>query len=334
MVQPFDYGSLNVQQKFAIENDPHEPTDWDEFIKIQDGKMPKSTPAMNGRSYAHSPRILGGNVHNDPLFQFYYNAALISFGCGIGPLGITGTSDNSTISGFTQGGGPDLLSAVTGVAISALKAGWWHKWQQAMRIRPEAVGGLLEFCKNNGAACEEVDGLRPMYDEFRQGLKNMTLAFTGRLGGGETLLLATQYPEGSPTHPAWPAGHATVAGACVTVLKAMLKTHNANKEKLSWPRGKCTPLEAQQKKELSPYRGADKGDLTIVGELNKLASNAALGRNFAGVHFRSDGDQGLAIGEQIAIQYLKSKLQEYALRSALNSFTLEKFDGTIIEITA
>jgi hypothetical protein len=334
LVQPFDYGNLKVKQRFAIENDPHEPTDWDEFIKIQDGKMPKSTPAMNGRSYTHSPRILGGNVHNDPLFQFYYNAALISFGCGIGPLGMTGTFDNSTISGFTQGGGPDLLSAVTGVAISALKAGWWHKWQQAMRIRPEAVGGLLEFCKNNGAACEEVDGLRPMYDEFRQGLKNMTLAFTGRLGGGETLLLATQYPEGSPTHPAWPAGHATVAGACVTVLKAMLKTHNANKEKLSWPRGKCTPLEAQQKKELSPYRGADKGDLTIVGELNKLASNAALGRNFAGVHFRSDGDQGLAIGEQIAIQYLKSKLQEYALRSALNSFTLEKFDGTIIEITA
>ena len=55
---------------------------------------------------------------------------------------------------------------------------------------------------------------------------------------------------------------------------------------------------------------------------------------FAGVHFRSDGDQGLAIGEQIAIQYLKSKLQEYALKSALNSFTLEKFDGTIIDITA
>ena len=173
-----------------------------------------------------------------------------------------------------------------------------------------------------------------MYDEFRQGLKNMTLAFTGRLGGNETLLLATQYPEGSPTHPAWPAGHATVAGACVTVLKAMLNTHTASKEKLPWPAEKCTPLEAVGKKRLPKYEGADKGDLTIVGELNKLASNAALGRNFAGVHFRSDGDQGLAIGEQIAIQYLKSKLQEYALKTALNSFILEKFDGTIIEITA
>ena len=105
-------------------------------------------------------------------------------------------------------------------------------------------------------------------------------------------------------------------------------------EKLPWPAGKCTALEARSQEELSDYDGADKGDLTIVGELNKLASNAALGRNFAGVHFRSDGDQGLAIGEQLAIQYLESKLQEYALKQALKSFTLEKFDGTIIKITA
>ena len=114
----------------------------------------------------------------------------------------------------------------------------------------------------------------------------------------------------------------------------MLKTHGANSEKLPWPTGTCTALEARSQEALSDYDGADKGDLTIVGELNKLASTAALGRNFAGVHFRSDGDQGLAIGEQIAIQYLKSKLQEYALKSALNSFILERFDGTIIEITA
>ena len=44
--------------------------------------------------------------------------------------------------------------------------------------------------------------------------------------------------------------------------------------------------------------------------------------------------QGLAFGEQLAIQYLESKLQEYALKPALKSFTLEKFDGTIIKITA
>ena len=33
-------------------------------------------------------------------------------------------------------------------------------------------------------------------------------------------LLPMAYPEGCPTHPAYPAGHATIAGACTTVLKA------------------------------------------------------------------------------------------------------------------
>ena len=36
-------------------------------------------------------------------------------------------------------------------------------------------------------------------------------------------LLPMAFPEGSPTHPAYGAGHATVAGACVTILKAWFK---------------------------------------------------------------------------------------------------------------
>jgi hypothetical protein len=35
-----------------------------------------------------------------------------------------------------------------------------------------------------------------------------------------THLLPMAFPEGSPTHPAYGPGHGTVAGACVTVLKA------------------------------------------------------------------------------------------------------------------
>jgi hypothetical protein len=33
-------------------------------------------------------------------------------------------------------------------------------------------------------------------------------------------LLPMAYPEGCPTHPSYPAAHAVIAGACVTVLKA------------------------------------------------------------------------------------------------------------------
>ena len=35
-----------------------------------------------------------------------------------------------------------------------------------------------------------------------------------------TYLLPAAFPEGSPTHPAYGAGHATVAGACVSQYRA------------------------------------------------------------------------------------------------------------------
>jgi hypothetical protein len=44
--------------------------------------------------------------------------------------------------------------------------------------------------------------------------------------------------------------------------------------------------------------------LTIEGELNKLATNISIGRDAAGVHYRSDGDPGLALGEALAISVL------------------------------
>ena len=39
-----------------------------------------------------------------------------------------------------------------------------------------------------------------------------------------TVHLPMAFAEGSPMHPAYGAGHATVAGACVTVLKAFFDT--------------------------------------------------------------------------------------------------------------
>ena len=43
LLQPFNYGNLKVKQEFTVENDPHEPTDWEAFVNIQDGRMPSST---------------------------------------------------------------------------------------------------------------------------------------------------------------------------------------------------------------------------------------------------------------------------------------------------
>ena len=53
---------------------------------------------------------------------------------------------------------------------------------------------------------------------------------------------------------------------------------------------------------LTRYKGSN---LTVGGELNKLAANIALARNTAGVHWRSDGIEGLKLGEAVAIGILQ-----------------------------
>jgi hypothetical protein len=108
-----------------------------------------------------------------------------------------------------------------------------------------------------------------------------------------TYLLPQAYPEGCPTHPAYPAGHAVIAGACTTVLKAFFN------EALPVP---DAVLPSEDGTALTPYDGPD---LTIGGELEKLAYNIAVARNFAGIHWRTDAEAGLRQGEAVALALLR-----------------------------
>ena len=134
-----------------------------------------------------------------------------------------------------------------------------------------------------------------------------------------TYLLPQAFPEGSPTHPSYPAGHAAIAGACVTVLKAFFD------ESFEIPDPRVPRRDGRS---LRRYR---REPLTLGGELNKLASNIALGRNIAGVHWRADGDDGLVAGEDIAITLLQDHLR--TVTEVGGAFGLTRFDGTPIRIT-
>ena len=79
--------------------------------------------------------------------------------------------------------------------------------------------------------------------------------------------------------------------------------------------------------ELVAYTGVP---LTIEGELNKLASNIALGRDVAGLHFRTDGDLGMAVGEAYAISILRELVDTY--NEDFAGFSFNKFDGTPVTI--
>jgi hypothetical protein len=70
--------------------------------------------------------------------------------------------------------------------------------------------------------------------------------------------------------------------------------------------------------------------LTIGGELDKLASNDALGRCAAGVHFRADCIAGLRLGELAALSVLRDRAKAAPRRHG--PFVVRTFDGKMLEI--
>jgi hypothetical protein len=133
-----------------------------------------------------------------------------------------------------------------------------------------------------------------------------------------TWLLPAAFPEGCPTHPSYPAAHATNAGACATILKAFFN------EDYPLPH----PVEATADgSELVPWKGEP---LTLGNEINKLASNIALGRDAAGVHFRSDSINGLFVGEEQALGLLCDYSRTYNER--FDGFVLSTFSGEKVRV--
>lgn len=139
-----------------------------------------------------------------------------------------------------------------------------------------------------------------------------------------TYLLPQAFPEGCPQHPSYAQGHAAVAGACATLLKAFLD------EKQSFDHFARVVHPDENGVSLIPYNGPDAGQLTIGSELDKLASNIALGRNHAGIHWRSDYVEGLLLGESAAIAVLRDQRQTFTEDFRGLSFT--KFDGTLVTV--
>src|SRR5262249_17913001 len=134
-----------------------------------------------------------------------------------------------------------------------------------------------------------------------------------------TWLLPMAFPEGSPTHPAYGSGHATVAGACVTVLKAVFdESHPLPHPKVPTPDG------------LALVDAPASTTLTVGGELNKLASNVPTGRNRAGVHWRTDAINAILLGEQVALSILRD--QKACYNETFSGLPFTKFDGTKVTV--
>lgn len=303
LLRDINYGQALIEQRYRTPDATNFMTDVSDWIAVQRGTAPTASISYDAqRRYIYSPRALGEYVHVDALFQAYLFAASIGLSFGADALDVTPYSGNPSQGAFTTLGGPDVLDSVTHVANLALRAAWFQKWAAHRRLRPEMYAGRVHFSRtgdrNYGLPAEILNSAAVSILESENG----------------TALLPLAFAEGSPTHPSYPAGHAAVAGACCTVLKAFFD------ESFVVP----DPVVASSDGlSLLPYGGAD---LTLGGEINKLASNISLGRDLAGVHYRSDGVDGNGVGEQIGLAYLADISRGY--NEDFGGFSLHRFDGS------
>jgi hypothetical protein len=299
-------------------------TSFADWLAVQNGGGPAGSVQFDPqRRFLRNPRDLAAWVHKDVLFQAYFDACLIlitppdatetesgGIGCPFNPGNPYLRS--RTQAGFGTFGAPGIKGCMCEVATRGLKTTWHKKWFVHRRLRPEAFGGLVHLQQTAnrypGVLHRDVLG-SPVLDRLQ-----------ARFG---SFLHPQAFPEGCPTHPSYSAGHATVAGACVTALKALFD------ESFVIPNPVVASADGLS---LEPYTGS--AALTVGGELDKLASNIATGRNLAGVHWRSDALESLRLGEAMAISMLADQRPTYNENRGgfFQGYTFTKFDGTRVTV--
>lgn len=333
------YGAIRIDQRVRVAKPCKDfMTTFEAWVDVQNGaNMAHTEEYQNDPSHRFitTPRDLATYVHYDALYESYLNACLILLGMGAPfdpgiPFLAPDVHDKQQ--GFASFGGPHILTLVTEVATRALKAVRYQKFNIHRRLRPEALAGLIDRyntlipgpAKNELAPAKDISdtlqaaGLLDLVIQHNKCQNNAYDRKDDASAQGDRYLLPMAFPEGSPMHPSYGAGHAAVAGACVTMLKAFFDT------------GWSLPSAFEPNADGSALLNVTLDQpLTVEGELNKLAANIAVGRDWAGVHYFTDYIESLRIGEQIALGILEEQRLGYGENFTM---TVPLFDGTTIRI--
>jgi membrane-associated phospholipid phosphatase len=290
-------------------------TTFPEWLVLQTGVPPfRQWMADPTPRYIYNGRGLAEWVHYDFLYQAFHNAALILLNqspettLNVNPyLNPTNPYKSTKVeTGFATFGAPDICCLLGTVSAAALKAAWFQKWLVHRGLRPEEFGGRVHQTKAGAAQY-------PIHSDL---LNSAALKVTFTANG--TYLLPQAYPEGCPLHPSYPSGHATVSGACSVILKVFFDETQLVTN---------TVVASTDGLSLLPL---DDVPLTVGGEINKLAFNVAMGRDYAGIHYRSDAEEGLRLGEEVAIAMLSDLVRTYT--EDFSGFQFTRLDGTPVRI--
>jgi len=336
LVQPTVMGAQPITQQyntFASGSVNEFMTSPDEYKLIANGgNSGRSVTLDSTPRYIRNGRDLAAYTHVDVLYQAYLTAFLILSQIGTPPNRDNPYNGSLTQKPFCTLGGPDAAGTLTEMATRALKAAWFHKWIVNLRLRPEEYGALVQ-ANRTGTIPVPQASQQLNADLFR----STVLPIINQQFG--SFLLPQAFPEGSPTHPCYPTGHGTVGGACITAIKFFFDCSRNIQPLLTGgdsprlPSGQLRNVfvPSDDGLSLNNYTGSDAGNLTINGELNKLAWNISLGHGIhAGIHFRSSTYQSILLGEEVALAILRDRALSYSEPFAV---TITKFDGTNALIT-
>ncbi|CDF37939.1 vanadium-dependent bromoperoxidase, vBPO [Chondrus crispus] len=338
------YGAMRMDQRVRVALEGLDyMTTWESWLDVQNGADLRGRELYeDGERFRFicTPRDLATYVHYDALYQAYLNACIIMLNKKIPfdkGLPFQKDDDIDKQQGFALFGPPHILTLCTEVATRALKGIRFQKYNVHRRLRPEAVGGRVERYHHN---CEDplFADVKPLYDALDKDMLERVAAHNAEQNAkddfgnsrfedysptgssGRTYLLPMAFPEGSPMHPAYGAGHAAVAGACTTILKAFFD-HEHELDFAYVPTADGSKLE-----DVVDSLGEK---LTVEGELNKVCSNISVGRNWAGVHYFTDYRESIILGEKIALGLLEEQKLTYAEEF---SMTIPLFDGSTVTI--
>ena len=312
LLQPVHFGTVLCEAKQTTSMPGVDYlTQWSEWFSIQIGENKGAGTKLepNAARYIRNGRDLAHYVHYDWSYSPYYQAlwTLLSYGDR------AYTENNPLLwsrgqEPYINFGAPDSFDFVSRAAKPAFQAAWWQKWMVHRRARPEEFGGRVH---------QNLEGVTA-YPIHRGVIESEALRRSRAQWG--TGLLAQAYAEGCPGHSAYPSGHATVGGACITMLKAFFR------ESFVIPNPVVPSADGTR---LEPYNGPP---LTLAGELDKLAYNIAAGRNFAGIHWRTDMEEGVRLGERVATEVLRDVATAYE-HDDFGGFRFRSVDGQEVVVS-
>jgi hypothetical protein len=299
-LQTFRYGLVDMIQRFnCAQPNVDYLTTVPDYLSCHNGKVPKpALPAEIEKKHLCSLRACTSWIQVDEPCQAILDAACFllnkSYKFNQGNPYVNGTVTNQT--NFANLGRVDLFDMISRASKIVINAAWWHKYTLLV-LRPEEFGFLVHESKIG----------QPKVSINAQLLSSSILDLVYNKYG--TYLLPQAYNSGCPTHPSYPSGHAVLAGALGTIVKAWFDCNQTIK---------LFSVSADGQSLI------DTGAETTIGnELNKLISNVAIFRNAAGIHYAQDAYNGNLFGEKIAIELLKEFVHRYDLHVTFEFRSLE-----------